>query len=68
MGTTHQNTDCTREKGCIDKNDATGTKPNRNNYETAAYTSYKQNFTMVPDNHTAAGERLLHPDKGELHN
>ncbi|WP_294818549.1 hypothetical protein [uncultured Flavobacterium sp.] len=57
-----------REKGCIDKDDATGTKPNRNNYGPAAYTSYRQNFMLVPNNHPEPAERLLHPDKGEVHN
>ncbi len=57
-----------RQKGCIDQNDATGTKPNRNNYDQVSYTSYKQDFILVPDNHTAPEERLLHPNKGELNN
>ncbi|MCW4467734.1 hypothetical protein OGH69_02065 [Flavobacterium sp. MFBS3-15] len=68
METTHHASNCTREKGCIDHNDSAGTKPNRNNYEPAMYSSYKQNFTLVPNNHPEAAERLLHPDKGELNN
>ncbi len=68
METTQQTVPCTREKGCIDQKDASGTKPGRNDFEQRKYTSYKQNFMLVPDNHPVAEERLLHPDKGELHN
>lgn len=68
METTQQALPCTREKGCIDPKDAAGTKPHRNDYEQRNLTSYRQNFMMVPDNHPAPEERLLHPDKGELNN
>lgn len=66
--TTKETAPCSREKGCIDQNDAAGTKPDRNNYDKINYTSYRQNFMLVPDNHPAPNERLLHPDKGELNN
>ncbi|AWH85693.1 hypothetical protein HYN59_11500 [Flavobacterium album] len=69
MRTTLETMPCAnREKGCIDHNDSAGTNPNRNNYEQVNYTSYRQNFMLVPDNHPTPEERLLHPDKGELDN
>jgi len=51
----------------LHKHDASGTDPNR--YATPAN---KENdadaYNKQPDNHTAAHERMLNPDRGDVNN
>ena len=54
----------TEPKRNFSKYDASGTDPNR--YATPANKETDpEAYAKQPDNHTAADERMIHPDKGE---
>ncbi len=46
------------------KKDPAGTDPNRYNFSTEGIAP-ENGYQMQPDNHTAAYDRMLNPDRGE---